>query len=1203
MPTHPFARITAIIFLFSSSIIYGQRYNFKFYGEEEGLRSLAVQVVLQDRAGFLWVGTQNGLFRYDGNRFAGFGKADGLPDAHIESLHESRDGTLWVGTRFGLARRRSRAQPDRFEKIPLGGAIGIVGREGIASDAVGNLYVATEQGLVAGTPGKDGPRFTLIPNPPQATPPVASSVFVDSGGVVWFGCGTTLCTINHGQARESGTELGLPQQRWDAILADLEGNLWVRSEKLLYKRAPGGHFLAQPGLQDSTNTYPTLTLDPAGRLLVPTCEGLARQTANGGWAIVRAKDGLSTNDISAVMKDREGSIWIGLLGSGLARWLGYNEWQIWTDEEGLSRESTWSIKRDATGRLWVGTESGLNYAEPSGEKLTWRQQSLPSGGYIRTLAPASDGTLWIGTDPGGLLALNPKTGSVRKIGEEQGLNNTRLRHVAVDKQGRVWAATYQGLYRSEPGNSGRFEQVTPPGTGAGEMFHMTVVDREGTVWVAGDRGLARFAGEKWMRFTKKDGLADDKIAQVAEDTDGSLWIGYRDAFGITHIRFPNGEQKIDSYTQANGLRSDKILFLQIDARGWLWVGTDHGVDVFDRSRWRHYGRSDGLVWDDCNSNAFFADTDGAVWVGTSRGLSRFKPAANAAPSVPPPVVLTSVKLGDKTVDPSTVLRMPYQENSLQVRFAALTFVQQSSVLFRYRLDGVKSDWLETTERELNYPKLPPGQYTLEVRARNAQGLWSEEPARLSFQVLAPWWLTWWFQVGSGVLALLLGRLMWQRRTSRLEAQRDRLEKAVMKRTLELSQEKQRVLEEKARVEQQNREIERLLTEAQQASRLKSEFLANMSHEIRTPMNGILGMTDLVLTTPLTDEQRDYLDTARLSASSLLTILNDVLDFSKIEANRLDLNPIQFSLRRRVGEACKMMRVGANEKGLVLELEIADSVPDHLVGDPDRLQQVLYNIIGNAIKFTGKGGVYLNIAEEPAAEAGALLRFTIRDTGIGIPQEKQRLIFEAFRQADGSTTRKYGGTGLGLAISSSLVEMMGGSIHVESEPRKGSTFSFTARFQVAELIAGGQPVDSANLKNLLDGTGLNGETTRLRILLAEDNPVNQRLAIRLLERRGHHVDLASTGREAIAFAELERFDLILMDLQMPDMDGIEATAVIREREKHRGGRTPIVALTAHSMKGDRERCLEAGMDNYINKPIDAAKFLEIVEMTAAALASD
>ena len=1180
--------------LLGASALYGQRYSFKFYGEEEGLQSLAVQIVLQDRAGFLWVGTQNGLFRYDGSRFAGFGKADGLPDAHIESLHESIDGTLWVGTRFGLARRSQ----ERFEKVPLGAAVGIVGREGIASDSAGNLYIATEQGVVAGTPSPKGLQFTLISNPPRAGSPAATSVYVDAKGRVWFGCGTGLCTLNEGQAHETGAELGLPAQRWDAILGDLEGNLWVRSEKFLYERSAAGRFMAHSGLPDSANSTPTLALDPAGRILAPTYKGLARQT-DTGWEVISAKDGLMSNDISTVIQDREGSIWIGLLGSGLARWLGYNEWQNWGEAEGLSRESTWSILREKRGRLWVGSLFGLNYAEKIGGKLVWNQQPLPKvDGFIRTMAEGPDGTVWIGTDPNGLLAMNRKTGTLRRLGEAQGLKNTRLRHVAVDHEGRIWAATYRGLFRSTGRDGSRFEQQIPAGTDPAEMFHLTLADREGRIWVAADRGLLRYSGGLWRRFTKQDGLAYDKVAQVAEDTDGSLWVGYRDAYGITHLTFPDGDTvKTESYTQANGLRSDKTLFIQFDARGWLWVGTDHGVDVFDRARWRHYGHSDGLIWDDCNSNAFLADPDGSVWVGTSRGLSRFRPAALAAPNVPPPVVLTQVNLGGKPSEPWHTLEMPYQENSLQVRFAALTFVQESSVLFRYRLNG--GNWLETTQRELNYPKLPPGQYTLEVLARNAQGLWSAEPARLSFQVLTPWWLTWWFRLGTVVLAMTLGRLMWTRRTHRLEAERYRLEKAVTDRTRELSKEKQRVVEEKVRVEQQNREIERLLAEAQQASRLKSEFLAKVSHEIRTPMNGILGMTDLVLTTPLTEEQRDYLDTARLSAHSLLTILNDVLDFSKIEAGRLDLNPIDFPVRQCIRETSKMLRVGAAEKGLVLEYVVAEDVPDNVVGDPDRLRQVLYNIIGNAIKFTATGGVYLSVSNDPSTDGSMILRFTVRDTGIGIPQEKQQLIFEAFRQADGSTTRKYGGTGLGLAISSSLVEMMGGSIRVKSEAGIGSVFSFTARFGLAGAGSAAKPIDSVSLKNMLQAAGTHNGSSQpgLDILLAEDNPVNQRLAMRLLEKRGHRVELAESGHEAIEWVERKRFDLILMDLQMPDMDGLEATALIREREKKAGRRTPIVALTAHTMKGDRERCLEAGMDNYINKPIDAAKFLEIVEMSA------
>ncbi len=288
------------------------------------------------------------------------------------------------------------------------------------------------------------------------------------------------------------------------------------------------------------------------------------------------------------------------------------------------------------------------------------------------------------------------------------------------------------------------------------------------MWAAGSaRAGASFAGGKWIRFTERDGLKSNVIAHIAEDPDGAIWIGYYEAFGLTRLTFPQGRLKLEHFTTANGLRSDKSIFLGFDGRGWLWAGSDHGVDVFDRVRWRHYGKSDGLIWDDCNSNAFFSDQSGAVWVGTSRGLSSvFRPLTTPPPSVPPhSVVFTAVKFEAmkrwKAGHPP--IEVPYRRHSLQVRFAALTFTQESSVLFRYRLASVDRHWLETTQRELNYPQLPPGDYTLEVTARTAQGVWSTEPERLDFRILALWWLTWWFRIGCAIGLILIGRLMWQRR--------------------------------------------------------------------------------------------------------------------------------------------------------------------------------------------------------------------------------------------------------------------------------------------------------------------------------------------------------------------------------------------------------------------------------------------------------
>lgn len=1164
-----------------------QQYTFQVFDFDSGLNNLAVESIYQDREGFLWVGTQNGLFRYDGRGFTEFGKKEIEPGAFILSIHQTPDGTLWAGTTKGLYRReRGRFVP---VVLPASERQRVNGKAGLASDEAGRLYVATRDGLAIGE--RLGQRqewtFKVVSRPGSASPldkaRAVASVTVTRSGRVLFGCAMDLCELDgKDQVRLAAAQPSPDHGPWSFIYEDARGDLYVRSaQSLEVLRRGAARFERVTGPPDLRSPWvPQLGGDYEGRLLAPVFGGLA--IMNGGrWQIVGKQNGLPGDSVSSVYLDREGSVWLGMNGRGLARWIGYGEWEGFSDTEGLGNETVWQVVPGADGTVWAGTGDGVYRAVYSGSTYSFRKApEFPSGPIIAMLA-ARDGAIWAAPQSGHLYRRDPRSGRVRKYVIPALAREAFVIRLSEGPDGRVYAAISQHASLVVATADGRIADLPLPD---GRILHGLAVTTapDGTIWFGAETGLYRYANGRWTRFGREDGLLDDSVRGISLGPEGEIWLIYNLPAGLTRGIPQGGRMKFVHVTVADGLPSQLLYFAKFDMRGQLWAGSDRGVAVFDGKNWIQYQRRDGLIWDDCNTDAFAAAPDGAVWIGTSGGLSRFRESASKPSPGAPITVLASVHLGKHGFDPGRFAEVGYRDNTLTARFAVLRFARPSAQRYLYRLTGLSDEWKETRLSEIQFPDLPPGKYRLEVRGFDGYRSWSEAPAVFEFRIHPPWWAHPLTRL-SAIISLISAVMLYLRH-SRLRHLREKaqLERAVEERTRQLRIEKER---------------------SERANRLKDEFLANISHDIRTPMNGILGMTDLALTTELSEEQREYLETVKLSADRLLRLLNDILDLSKIEAGYMEIQNEPFSPRQTAEHAMRTVSPRAVEKNLQLSCRCAPDVPEAVRGDEHRVYQILVNLLNNAVKFTEKGSVELSLESEPAANGSIVLRYRVRDTGIGIPVEQQEAIFEAFRQADGSITRRFGGTGLGLAISSKLARLMGGEIRVESQPGQGATFT-------VEILAGpcSEPAVESQFEappapahKIPSHSSARIPERRLRILLAEDNQVNRRLVELLMERQGHEVVSVENGRQAVEKAAQEHFDLILMDVQMPDMDGLEATRQIRALERAVGGHKPILALTANAMRGDEEVCLKAGMDGYIPKPFEAERLLSAVSEAARSAA--
>jgi diguanylate cyclase (GGDEF)-like protein len=739
----------AVSLFAAPTALRAQEYSFRYFGTAEGLGNMSVLNIYQDRIGFLWLTTENGIYRFDGERFEGYGPAQGIPMNAGTAFGEGPDGSLLAGGDYGLYR----LVRNRFLKIPTS-FHSVSWLQGIASDGQGNTYLGTDEGLVELVQASGGYKEHLIPQPAGVTGKAAWGVLV-KGDTLWWGCGEEVCRKDRKGVTVLGISEGVVAQEWEALQVDRSGTLWVRGGNAgEYVRLSGETKFHQLERESLLHTFVYgASLDSDERVLLPSASGLYLENGDQ-WQRVDQSAGLF-GTAYAVLEDRQHRLWIGMASRGLAQWQGYGEWEKYSAASGLTNDVIFQILPLEDGSIWVGTDGGLFHGVPDHGQMLWKYFEPLSRSEVTSLLPLEDGVLLVGTGMHGMARVDTRRNSVKWFGKLQGLGNKTVHVIRFDRNRRLWVATGSGVYVADyrnrrvwvATNSGR--QVADsqyssyrliPELGHGRFWSLVVAD-DGTIWAGGEDGLFAYTDRATRHWTQADGLSNQEINAIAVGPDGAVWIGYRFGGGIDRLVKTATGVKIERGVERPGT-DGRISFLDFDSHHRLWAGTERGVDTWNGQRWTHYGAEDGLAWNDCNLNGFAETPDGAIWIGTGGGLSRFKPRTFQKSDAPAAVVFTALRVGRDDVSGMDDPAFAARNNSMSVRFAVLDAPRQNQIFFRYRLNG-SAPWAETAQHELQFAGLAPGTYRLEVEARDEMGNWSLRGAVFPFNILSPWYLSWW----------------------------------------------------------------------------------------------------------------------------------------------------------------------------------------------------------------------------------------------------------------------------------------------------------------------------------------------------------------------------------------------------------------------------------------------------------------------------
>jgi signal transduction histidine kinase/CheY-like chemotaxis protein/sugar lactone lactonase YvrE len=1137
----------------------------------DGLPSNRINGIAEDRFGYLWIATSDGLSRHDGVGFRTWRVEQGLHDNFVWSVHVDARNRVWFGThQAGLgvfdAQRRLFRHYDR-KNTPA-----------MASNDVWSVTSTTDGTIWFGTADaglyridrdeKIVTRFMPRANDPRSLPHASvSQLVVAPDGTLWIGTqGGVARWTGHDFERVPAAALNSPLV--NGLTMERDGTLWIATPNGVSVRRPNGAYSKSP------------------------------------WAAI-ARD---TKVLHVLGHDRSGQYWFDVpAGLGLNGESSIEPVPLYsTVSSGLVRPSWVGAHEDREGGLWfVSYNNGLWYLPAN-----WRRFSALSrrvddaasiaNAHVRGISPSASGDMWLVGTGGVLDRLDPETGEVTHVARDVGSGYV-LADVFEDRRGRVWASWQEGLARIDPG-SGEITRWNRSDASDATLFgeaHLAQT-ADGTLWLATEHGvqLRDEDGRVQLSLTAgKGGLPTDIfIEQIGRGPDGAIWLAGSTGLlmwngGARHFEpvpgtprghvfgFANGEKEtiwlarfgaVESYRwdgaslapasaidTRSGFPALEPSGLVVDIAGNLWLTSVRGlirVNPSERSA-RIYGVHDGLPGQEFADAPVVRPGDGRILAGTTEGLVIFDPAAVRERSTPPRLVIESVRAlrGEDEVSFASDAPIELAHDDREVRIVArlLSFNDARNHAYRFRLDGYDAGWVETgASGERIFSRLKPGRYRLQVQARAADNIWSPVQA-IAFDVKPPWWRTWWATVVfvlAGAAAVLMLATRYRDRVRRRHA-------------WQLAKQKQDLVE--------------------QASEAKTRFLATLGHEVRTPMTGVLGMSELLLATPLNPQQRGYVAAIRGAGEHLLRLVNDALDLARIESGRLELADEPFDMHALMDELGGLVGPLAKQRGLAFATAIAEDTPRHVRGDVARVRQILLNLLGNAVKFTERGTVSLRVAK--LASEGVC--FEVTDTGPGLNAEQKSRLFRRFEQAEGArTAARYGGSGLGLAISQELAAAMDGRIEIDSTPGEGTRFSVCLPLQAA-MNPVREEMDGADAPFLRS----------FSLLLVEDDPTVADVLTGLLRLQGHYVVHVPHGLAALAAVATTPFDAALLDLDLPGMDGLALARQLRIQ----GFTQPLIAVTARADAGAEPEAVEAGFDHFIRKPMTKAMLMALLEQAIPA----